>query len=100
MKKFENSYKNTYNKKDRLVYFNSNAWGVRDMGRRQVPQEMQKKSKSVHLEQWIWDLAAQMQPCRSAAIRDLFLAKMKEDLIKAGLAEENMEITVNMPAYI
>ncbi|MBG9542528.1 hypothetical protein ABE29_06680 [Cytobacillus firmus] len=63
------------------------------MGRRQVPQEMQKKSKSVHLEQWIWDLAAQMQPCRSAAIRDLFLAKMKEDLIKAGLAEENMEIT-------
>ncbi|KML41944.1 hypothetical protein LIS77_01995 [Cytobacillus firmus] len=63
------------------------------MGRRQVPQEMQKKSKSVHLEQWIWDLAAQMQPCRSAAIRDLFLAKMKEDLIKAGLAEENTEIT-------
>ncbi|WP_286137451.1 hypothetical protein [Bacillus sp. 7894-2] len=54
---------------------------------------MQKKSKSVHLEQWIWDLAAQMQPCRSAAIRDLFLAKMKEDLIKAGLTEENTEIT-------
>jgi hypothetical protein len=63
------------------------------MGRRMVPQEMQKKSKSVHLEQWIWDLAEQMQPCRSAAIRDLFLARIKEDLIKAGLAEEGEEIT-------
>ncbi|WP_264740934.1 hypothetical protein [Cytobacillus firmus] len=63
------------------------------MGRRQVPQDMRKKSKSIHLEQWIWDLAAQMQPCRSAAIRDLFLAKVKEDLVMAGLAEENTEIT-------
>ncbi|AND37976.1 hypothetical protein [Cytobacillus oceanisediminis] len=63
------------------------------MGRRRVPQEMQKKSKSVHLEQWIWDLAAQIQPCRSAAIRDLFLAKVKEDLVMAGLAEKNTEIT-------
>ncbi|KAF0816064.1 MULTISPECIES: hypothetical protein [unclassified Cytobacillus] len=63
------------------------------MGRRKVPQEMQKKSKSVHLEQWIWDLAEQIQPCRSAAIRDLFLAKIKEDLKKAGLAEEGAEIT-------
>ncbi|MDM5227635.1 hypothetical protein QUF73_15745 [Cytobacillus sp. NJ13] len=63
------------------------------MGRRQVSQEMRKMSKSIHLEQWIWDLAAQMQPCRSAAIRDLFLAKVKEDLVMAGLAEENTEIT-------
>jgi hypothetical protein len=63
------------------------------VGRKQVPYEMQKKSKSVHLEQWIWDLAAQMQPCRSAAIRDLFLDKLKLELLEAGLITEDTNIT-------
>jgi hypothetical protein len=63
------------------------------VGRKQVPYEMQKKSKSVHLEQWIWDLAAQMQPCRSAAIRDLFLDKLKLELLEAGLIKEDTNIT-------
>ncbi|MFE8699203.1 hypothetical protein ACFYKX_01065 [Cytobacillus sp. FJAT-54145] len=62
------------------------------MSRRILNQEMKKQSKSIHLENWIWDLASQLEPCRSAFVKELVLEEVKRELLKKGLVDEDTRI--------
>jgi hypothetical protein len=63
------------------------------MTRRKISREMKKTSKSIHMEEWIWELSAHIQPCRSGAIKELFFDRIRTELLKEGLIEKDAEIT-------
>ncbi|OCA85700.1 hypothetical protein A8F94_12555 [Bacillus sp. FJAT-27225] len=50
-----------------------------------VPASIKKKPVSLNLESWIWELISNLDPNRSAYFRRLFLAKVKNDLVSAGV---------------
>ncbi|MCA1041899.1 hypothetical protein LCM00_20595 [Bacillus infantis] len=63
------------------------------MSRRTISREMKKTSKSIHMEEWIWELSGHIQPCRSGAIKELFLDRIRTELVKEGLIDEDAVIT-------
>jgi hypothetical protein len=58
-----------------------------------VPDSMKKRAISINMENWLWELAEKAAPNRSAYFKDLFLKKVKSDLIREGLVEKDAVIT-------
>ena len=54
-----------------------------------IPEYMMKRPISLNIERWLWDLMAKADPNRSRYIRNLFLDKIRRELIEAGRAKEN-----------
>ncbi|MFE8700496.1 hypothetical protein ACFYKX_07725 [Cytobacillus sp. FJAT-54145] len=63
------------------------------MVRRIVPSELKKQSKSIHLEKWVWDFSSELEPCRSAFVKELIIEEIRRGLMKEGLVDEDTRIT-------
>lgn len=53
------------------------------------PEYMMKRPISLNIERWLWDLMAKADPNRSRFIRNLFLEKIRRELMKAGKAKNS-----------
>lgn len=52
-----------------------------------------KITKSVHMEEWIWELLETLDPSRSLSVRRMILKEIKSELTKEGIIIEGKIMT-------
>jgi predicted DNA-binding ribbon-helix-helix protein len=85
-------YLNIVQYKRKLLTANTDRKPIRRIGIKNAPEDLRKKAISIHMENWLWDIAAKIAPNRSVLFKDLLLQKMKKDLLIAGIVKENVII--------
>jgi len=85
-------YLNIIQYKRKLMTATTDRKPIRRLGMKNVSEDLRKKAISIHMENWLWDIAAKIAPNRSVFFKDLLLQKMKKDLLIAGMVKENVII--------
>ncbi|WP_413300130.1 hypothetical protein AA0X95_17710 [Bacillus sp. 1P10SD] len=85
-------YLNIIQYKRKLMTATTDRKPIRRLGIKNGSEEFSKKAISIHMENWLWDIAAKIAPNRSVLFKDLLLQKMKKDLFTAGIVNENVAV--------